>query len=86
MAESRFYREILEEGRAVGLQEGMEERLREDVLDVLEVRFGLVPPGLEEQVRQLQGRKMLEGLLRRAVVVESLRVLGEEVERVQSEV
>lgn len=85
MSESRFYREILEEGRVAGLQEGMEERLREDVLEVLEVRFGRVPPGLEEQVRRLRGRKTLEGLHRRAVLVESLEVFGEELARVEGE-
>ena len=47
MLESPVYREILEEGKALGLKEGLElgeeSRLREDVLEVLEVRFGVVP-------------------------------------------
>ena len=89
MLESPFYREILEEGRATGLQEGMEkgmdERLREDVLEVLEVRFGRVPADVEEQVRRLRGRKTVEGWLRRAVVVESLQIFGEELGRGKGE-
>ena len=44
MLESPFYREILEEGKAIGLELGREEGLREDVLEVLQVRFGVVPP------------------------------------------
>ena len=78
MLESPFYREILEEGMEKGMEKGMEERLREDVLEVLEVRFGGVPPDVEEQVRRLRGRKALEGWLRRAVVVESLQAFEEE--------
>ena len=82
MLESPVYQEILEEGKAMGLEQGLEqglehgrgERLREDVWDVLEVRFKRVPLDIEEQVRQIRGRKTLEGLLRKAVLVESLDV------------
>jgi len=90
MRESPFYKEILEEGRKVGLKEGMEkgleegmelgqeEGLRDALLEALEVRFGLVPPDLEEQVRRVRGRKLLEGLLRRAILAESLEAFREE--------
>jgi len=81
MLESPVYREILEEGKAMGLEEGkamgLETRLREDVLEVLEVRFGMVPYQVEEQVRRVRGWKTLEGLHRKAVVVESLEAFGE---------
>ena len=90
MLESPFYREILEEGearglekgKAIGLELGEENRLREDVLEVLEVRFGLVPPDVEESVRSLRGRKLLEGLLRRAIVIESLEAFREQVSEI----
>ena len=72
MLESPAYQDILDEGKAIGLQQGREERLREDVLDVLEVRFDIVPPDIEEQVRQIRGQKSLEGLHRRAILEESL--------------
>ena len=74
MLESPAYREILEEGRQAGREEG----LRDDVLAALEVRFGVVPEALAEQVRQRRGRSELEGLLRRAIVVESLEATGRE--------
>ncbi len=85
MVESSVYQEILkegkvmglQEGKVLGLQEGQESRLREDVLEVLEVRFGLVPYQVEEQVSRLRGRKMLEGLHRKAIMVENLEAFGE---------
>ena len=75
----------LQEGKVLGLQEGQirglalgqETRLREDVLEALEVRFGMVPYEVEEQVRRLRGQKTLEGLLRKAILVESLEAFGE---------
>ena len=68
-----------------GMEKGMEERLREDVLEVLAVRFGQVPAEVEEQMRRLRGRKVLEGWLRLAVVVESLPVFAEELGRGKGE-
>ena len=86
MLESPVYREILEEGKALGLKEGLElgeeSRLREDVLEVLEVRFGLVSSSLEELVRKVRGKRALEGLLRRAILVEDVETFREEVRRV----
>ena len=72
MLESPAYREIQEEGR--------QEAQREDVLAALEVRFGAVPAALAEQVRRRRGRPELEGLLRRAIVVESLETFARELE------
>ena len=93
MLESPVYQEILKEGKAMGLQEGKaigldegqarglelgeQARLREDVLEVLKVRFGSVPHEVEEQVRRLLELKTLEGLHRKAVLVESLEAFGE---------
>lgn len=73
MLESPVYREILEEGKAMGL----EARLREDVLEVLGVRFGKVPYQVEEQVRRIRGGKTLEELLRKAVLVKGLEAFGD---------
>ena len=73
MLESPVYREILEEGKAMG----QEVRLREDVLEALEVRFGMVPYEVEEQVHRIRGRKTLEGLHRKAILVENLEAFAE---------
>ena len=61
-----------------------EERLREDLLEVLVVRFGQVPADLEAQVRRRRGQKTLEGLFRRAIQVESLEVFAHELGRLSS--
>lgn len=76
MLESPVYREILEEGRELGRREGIEvgeeARLREDVLEVLEVRFGEVPSWVKTLVGEVREKKALERLHRRAIVVEDL--------------
>ena len=102
MRESPVYREILEEGKALGLKEGEarglekglelgrkeglelgeEARLREDVLEVVEIRFGVVPSSLEDLVRKVRGKRALEGLLRRAILVEDVETFREDVRRV----
>lgn len=88
MLESPVYREILEEGRAVGVKEGrelgQEDRLRVDILEVLAVRFERVPADLEGQVGQVRGQKTLELLHRRAVLVESLDAFAQELNRISS--
>ena len=92
MLESPVYREIMEEGEARGLEKGkaigmdlgQEIRLREDVLEALEVRFRMVPFEMEKQVRQIRGRKTLEGLHRRAILVESLEAFREDLSKVQA--
>ena len=71
MLESPVYREILEEGKALG----------ENVLEVLEVRFGIVPSSLEELVRKVQGKRALEGLHRRAILMEDVETFREDVRR-----
>ena len=77
MVESVAYELIKEEGLREGMERGMETRLREDVLEVLEVRFGRVPVEVEEQVRRLRGQETLEGLHRKAILVQSLEAFGE---------
>ena len=78
MLESPVYEQIMAEGREEGRKEGQQARLCEYVLAVLEVRFGAVPSAMAEQVRRQKDREALEGLLRRAAVVESLEVFAPE--------
>ena len=86
MLESPVYREILEEGKALGLKEGLElgeeQGLRESVLDVLDVRFGVVPPDVEELVRSIRGKASLESLLRKVAVIESVEAFREHLAKV----
>ena len=81
MVESVAYELIKEEGIREGMEKGMEKgsetRLREDVLEALAVRFGRVPVEVEEQVVRIRGRRTLEELHRKAILVESLEAFGE---------
>ena len=54
------------------------------MLEALAVRFGMVPFEMEKKVRQIRGRKTLEGLHRRAILTESLKAFGEDLARVQA--
>ena len=80
MLESPAYREIQEEAREEGREEAREEALHDNLLAALDVRFGAVPAALAEQVRRRRGRTELEGLHRRAIVVESLETFARELE------
>jgi predicted transposase YdaD len=64
MRESKFYQEILEEGRG----EGRQEMARANILEVLEVRFGTkAPAGFREALHGITGREQLSELLRLSV-------------------
>ena len=58
--------------RQEGRQEGRVQTLREDITDILEVRFDEVPPALWERIQGLQDEAELKRLHRRAVQVRSL--------------
>lgn len=59
-------------GREAGLQEGRLETLRENVLEVLETRFGEVPAALRERVGTMTDEALLRKLHRRSVLATSL--------------
>ncbi len=65
----RFARE---EGLQQGLQQGVLQKGREDILEVLEVRFSSVPETLVELLNQVQEKAILSSLLRQSITVESL--------------
>ncbi len=53
--------------RQEGREEGREEGKQEDILDALGLRFGEVPGGLQEAVRQVRDGAKLRQLLRTAI-------------------
>ena len=77
MLESIVYDIIKEEGREEGREEGKEIAKIEDILSVLETRFGLVPTKIEESVKKIKGTKKQEFLLRNAVLVKDLEEFKE---------
>jgi predicted transposase/invertase (TIGR01784 family) len=58
-------------------QEGRQEGRQEDILEALELRFGRVPEGLAEAVRQVGEEKRLRELLRAAIRSESLEAFAQ---------
>ena len=61
-----------------GRQEGRQQTLREDILDVLEARFKHVPYEVREKIQEIQLGARLKTLHRQAVVVESLEAFAEQ--------
>jgi hypothetical protein len=53
-------------------QEGILQQKREDVLEVLEVRFSALPSELAEKINQIEDADLLKTLLREAITVGSL--------------
>ncbi|NEO27688.1 MAG: transposase, partial [Kamptonema sp. SIO4C4] len=78
----------LQEGRQAGLQEGRQagryEGIREDILEVLEVRFETVPEALVETVNGIQDDSLLRTLHRQAILVSSLEAFQEVVNSLNS--
>ena len=68
MIESPVDEQILKEGR----EEGRKETLRDDILAVLEARFEIVPHDIEGEIGGIERLKLLEILLKKAIVVKDI--------------
>jgi hypothetical protein len=55
-----------------GFEQGLATGKRDDVLKVLTTRFGAVPPGLSEQLQQMNDVERLDALLDAALTAQSL--------------
>ncbi len=66
-----------QEGRQEGLQTGRLQALRDHVIEALEVRFGEVPQGLQEEVHALSDEGHLNRLLRTAIQCPSIEAFTE---------
>jgi len=60
------------EGKQEGLSEGILQKGREDVIDVLTIRFSDVPPSLVEAINQIEDPSLLKTLLRQAITTSSI--------------
>ncbi|MCX7719990.1 MAG: hypothetical protein N2Z64_01800, partial [Dictyoglomus thermophilum] len=63
-----FYIEGRKVGRKEGIQQGLLKDAQEMVLEVVEVKLGRVPKGLEEQIKAETNREKLRKLLRELVI------------------
>jgi len=58
--------------RREGIYEGVIQQRREDIIEVLEVRFSELPTALVEKINQIEDPDLLKTLLREAITIESL--------------
>lgn len=68
--------EGLKEGLKEGLQEGQKLGARDDVVEILRMRFAAVPPTIVAALGQIDDLGTLRSLLRRAITVERPEDLG----------
>ena len=74
-----LYKLGLEEGKQIGLEEGLLRSAQEMVLTLIEGRLGYVPEGVSDRIRAVKDREFLRALAKRFVVAEDvLKVLKEE--------
>ena len=64
--------QLRQEGHMAGRQEGLREGRQEAILSNLEIRFGHVPQGLEEAMRQVVDPTHLESLQRASFTCASI--------------
>jgi predicted transposase YdaD len=56
-----------QEGRQEGRQEGLVASKQQDIVEALEIRFGIVPEGLREEIELIGDPAKLTSLLRAAI-------------------
>jgi predicted transposase YdaD len=82
LEQSVLVQEWLRQGREQGIEQGIEKGLilarREDLLSVLNSRFGAVDASLEAAVLRIEDPQRLRDLVARAVVVQSLEEFARE--------
>jgi hypothetical protein len=78
----RYVTSVERIGMKKGMEQGILQTAREDVIDNLEGRFEQVPPALVEAIQGMDDPVLLKTLHRRAITVDSLaefeQVLGEQ--------
>ena len=72
MIESAAYDIIKEEGLREGREEGLREGLQEGILEILEIRFNVVPESITKNIRSIENTDILRILRRNSLKVSSL--------------
>ena len=83
---------LKEEGRQEGIQQGMQQGMQqgivknaqEDVIDILETRFGVVPGSIVEIIKGIDDPSLLKIVLKQVVIVGSLEEVKQVLEKVMS--
>lgn len=68
-----------------GIEQGILRKGREDVIEILEIRFGEVPSSIVEVINGINQTSVLKTLLRRAISIESISEFQQFLEQVLSE-
>jgi len=84
MIESAAYDIIKEDGIKEGLQQGILQKAREDVVEILEVRFEVVPASIAKTINEIDNPSVLKMLHKKAATVDSLEEFKEVMDRVMS--
>ena len=66
------FEEQFQQGLQQGRHKGMVQGARESILDILEVRFGVVPAAVAESVNAIEQLAVLRALRRKSAVVQTL--------------
>ena len=67
----------MQKGMQQGMQQGILQSAREAVMDILELRFGVVPESMLKRLNEIHDPSILKMLHRKAVKVDSLEGFGE---------
>lgn len=78
----RYVTSIEQLAREEGIKQGILRKGREDVIEILEMRFGAVPTSLVESVRGINEQSLLKTLFRRAIAIGSLEEFEQFLEQV----
>ncbi len=76
--------QLIQKGVQQGTQQGEVKKAREDIVDVLEIRFGVISLSLKEKLSGIRDQAILADLLRKAVTVASLTEMEENVSAITS--
>jgi hypothetical protein len=71
-------------GMEKGRQEGALQKARENVVDILRVRFKRIPQSLTKLIQAIEDEKFLSKLMKEAILIDSLKSFRQLVEKVQS--
>jgi hypothetical protein len=66
----------------IARQEGILQKAKEDVLEVLEVRFGEVPTEISQKINSIEDPEVLKTLHREAIAIESMEQFGGYLEQI----
>ena len=84
LRQASFVEEWIEEGVQKGIHTGTLQKAREDVVEILEVRFEIAPVSIAKTINEIDDPSVLKMLHKKAATVNSLEEFKEVMDRVMS--